>query len=110
MYRHLLVPLDDSPLVGRDGRKAVRLARTLGAKVTFFHAQEDYGAIEHRRAAARDLARGCSTSTWPAKRARSWRRPKSSRGRPAFRYDSCVVTSNRPYEAILQRPSRAAAT
>jgi nucleotide-binding universal stress UspA family protein len=44
MYRHLMVPLDDSALSAETAGKAVRLARTLGAKVTFFHAQEDYGA------------------------------------------------------------------
>ena len=43
MYRHLMVPLDDSPLSVDTVRKAVELARTLGAKVTFLHAQEDYG-------------------------------------------------------------------
>ncbi len=44
MYRHLMVPLDDSPLSAETVGRAVELARALGAKVTFFHAQADYGA------------------------------------------------------------------
>ena len=44
MYRHLMVPLDDSPLSADSVGRAVELARALGAKVTFFHAQADYGA------------------------------------------------------------------
>ena len=44
MYRHLLVPLDDSQLAVETVNQAVRFAQSLGAKVTFFHAQADYGA------------------------------------------------------------------
>jgi nucleotide-binding universal stress UspA family protein len=44
MYRHILVPLDDSQLAVETVNQAVRLAKTLGAKLTFFHAQADYGA------------------------------------------------------------------
>jgi nucleotide-binding universal stress UspA family protein len=42
MYRHLLVPLDNSPLSVESVRHAVELARALGSKVTFFHAKSDY--------------------------------------------------------------------
>ena len=52
MYRHLLVPIDDSMLSveGLFGR-AVEFARVLGARITFFHAKADYagssvGALE----------------------------------------------------------------
>ena len=44
MYRHLMVPLDDSQLSNDAVHQAVQLAQALGAKVTFFHAQSDYGA------------------------------------------------------------------
>lgn len=41
MYRHLLVPIDDSDLsIGVVGN-AVGLARALGARITFFHAVAD---------------------------------------------------------------------
>ena len=41
MYRHLLVPLDDSQLAVETVNQAVKLAKTLVAKVTFFHAHAD---------------------------------------------------------------------
>ena len=44
MFRHLLVPIDDSALSTETVRQAVMFASTLGAKITFFHAKADYGA------------------------------------------------------------------
>ncbi|HZZ91295.1 MAG TPA: universal stress protein [Usitatibacter sp.] len=44
MYRHLLVPLDDSALAVETVTRAVELAKALTARITFFHAQADYGA------------------------------------------------------------------
>ena len=41
MYRHLLVPIDDSLLSTEVVRQAVLFAKSIGAKVTFFHAKED---------------------------------------------------------------------
>lgn len=44
MYRHLLVPVDDSLLSDANAEAAVRLARQLGARITFFRACADAGA------------------------------------------------------------------
>jgi len=46
MYKHLLVPVDDSALSIANVGEAVRLARSFAApaKVTFFHATADYAA------------------------------------------------------------------
>lgn len=44
MYRHLLVPIDGTDLTTEIGCNAVEFARTLGARITFFHAQPDYSA------------------------------------------------------------------
>jgi len=41
MYTHILVPTDGSPLGVETVRRAVLLAKALGARVTFFHAGED---------------------------------------------------------------------
>lgn len=41
MYHHLLVHLDDTDLAADIVGRAVELARTLGARITFFHAQGD---------------------------------------------------------------------
>lgn len=50
MYRHLLVPVDDSMLSDANAEAAVRLARQLGSRITFFRACADAGAT---RAGAR---------------------------------------------------------
>jgi nucleotide-binding universal stress UspA family protein/hemerythrin-like domain-containing protein len=44
MYRHLLVPVDGTDLATVTVGLAVEFARTLGARVTFFHAQPDFSA------------------------------------------------------------------
>jgi nucleotide-binding universal stress UspA family protein/hemerythrin-like domain-containing protein len=44
MYRHLLVPLDDTDLSVEVVGNAVAFARALGARITFFHAIPDAGA------------------------------------------------------------------
>lgn len=44
MYRHLLVPIDGTDLSTEICSNAVEFARTLGARITFFHAQPDYAA------------------------------------------------------------------
>jgi nucleotide-binding universal stress UspA family protein/hemerythrin-like domain-containing protein len=44
MYRHLLVPVDGTDLSIETVGRAAELARTLGARITFFHAQPDHTA------------------------------------------------------------------
>jgi nucleotide-binding universal stress UspA family protein/hemerythrin-like domain-containing protein len=44
MYKHLLAPLDDTPLSTAHVTSAVELARSMGARITFFHAKPDWGA------------------------------------------------------------------
>ncbi len=44
MYRHLLVPLDDTDLAVETVGRAVEFARTLGARVSFLHVQPDQAA------------------------------------------------------------------
>ncbi len=45
MYRHLLVPVDDSALSVEVVGNAVALARPLGARITFFHALADSASL-----------------------------------------------------------------
>jgi nucleotide-binding universal stress UspA family protein/hemerythrin-like domain-containing protein len=59
MYRHLLVPIDDTDLSVQVIGNAVALARTLAARITFFHAVPDaaaslQGDAEVLRLTARD--------------------------------------------------------
>lgn len=44
MYRHLLVPIDNTDLSTVTVGRAVEFARTVGARVTFFHAVTDHAA------------------------------------------------------------------
>ena len=44
MYRHLLVPIDDTDLSTVTIGRAVEFARSLGARITFFHAMSDHAA------------------------------------------------------------------
>lgn len=44
MYRHFLVPVDETPLSTSNVNAAVDLARSLGAEITFFHATPDLSA------------------------------------------------------------------
>ena len=101
MYRHLLLPLDDSPLATETARKGVEFARALGARITFFHAQEDYastsvGALQRVIAPAEfeDAVAG---------EARAILAKAEVVAREAgVPYDSLAMISNRPYEAILE--------
>ena len=100
MYRHVMVPIDDSALAVETVRQAVEFARTLGAKVTFFHAQADYGA-----SSLGALERVISPPIFSERLAGDGRAILAkaevvarSAGVP---YDSAVLTSDRPHEAIL---------
>jgi nucleotide-binding universal stress UspA family protein/hemerythrin-like domain-containing protein len=46
MYKHLLVPMDGTPLSAINASRAVALARPLGARITFFTATADFGATD----------------------------------------------------------------
>jgi nucleotide-binding universal stress UspA family protein len=46
VYRHILVPVDDSLLSIETTSKAVAFAKATGARITFFHARADFGATD----------------------------------------------------------------
>lgn len=100
MYRHLLVPLDDSPLSVETIRQAVELARALGAKVSFFHAKADYGGTSIGA-----LERVIAPATFNdnvAGEARAILAKAEVVARAAgVAFDSVIATSDRPHEAIL---------
>ena len=100
MYRHLMVPLDDSPLSADSVSRAVELARALGAKVTFFHAQADYGASS--LGALERVMSPMAFNEHVAGEARAILAKAEVVARVAgVAYDSDVMTSDRPYETIL---------
>jgi len=100
MYRHLMVPLDDSPLSAETVGRAVELARALGAKVTFFHAQADYGASSV--GALERVMSPAAFNEHMAGEARAILAKAEVVARTAgVVYDSVITRSDRPYEAIL---------
>ncbi len=100
MYRHLMVPLDDSTLSAETVHQAAQLARVLGAKVTFFHAQSDYGASS--LGALERVMSPAAFNENVAGEARAVLAKAEVVARDAgVVYDSLVVTSDRPHEAIL---------
>ncbi len=101
MYRHLLVPLDDSPLSVETVRKAVDFARALGAQVTFFHAQEDYGATSVG-ALQRVIAPGAYNENVAGGARALLSKAEVVAREMNVPYASLASTSNRPYEAILE--------
>ncbi len=44
MFKHILVPTDGSELSVKAAKQAVKLAKTLGAKITGFYAAPDYSS------------------------------------------------------------------
>jgi len=100
MYRHLMVPLDDSRLSAETVHQAVQFARALGAKVTFFHARADYGASSI--GALERVMSPAAFNEHVAGEARAILAKAEVVARAAgVSYDSAVVTSDRPHEAIL---------
>ncbi|MDY0036295.1 MAG: universal stress protein [Zoogloea oleivorans] len=100
MYQHILVPVDDSELAIITVGKAVSFARTLGARITFFHARSDFaatsdGAVIHALSPTEFVEQAAGNARAVLARAESEARlagvPFASVGR----------TSDRPYEAIL---------
>src|SRR6187431_2154603 len=59
VFRHLLVPVDESTLSADNVNEAVRLAAAWQGRITFFHATPDYAATQDgallRSAAPRDF-------------------------------------------------------
>lgn len=100
MYRHLLVPIDDSLLSTEVVRQAVLFAKSIGAKVTFFHAKEDYGATS---------VAALERVMWPgayneqiAGEARAILAKAAVAARECgVEHDVMEVTADRPHEAIL---------
>jgi nucleotide-binding universal stress UspA family protein/hemerythrin-like domain-containing protein len=100
MFRHLLVPIDDSALSTETLRQAVMFAGSIGAKVTFFHAKADYGASSIG-ALERVMSPGAFNEQM-AGEARALLAKAEAVARAAnVAHASAYVTSDRPYQAIL---------
>src|SRR5688572_22803085 len=100
MYRHLLVPIDDSALSVETVRQAVTFAGALGARVTFFHANADYAATSD--GALERVMSPAAFNEHVAGDARGLLAKAEAVARAAkVAHTSASVTSDRPYAAIL---------
>src|SRR5215468_1831338 len=101
MFKHLLVPLDDSLLSVETVRKAVEFARDARARITFFHAQEDYGSTGV--GALERVMSPAAFNDHMAGEARAILAKAEAVARAAaVPYESLTVRSDRAYEAILE--------
>jgi nucleotide-binding universal stress UspA family protein len=100
MYRHILVPLDDSPLAIDTVQEAVTFARTIGARVTFFHAQPDY-ASSSVGALDRVMSPGMFNDQVAGEGRALLAKAEVVARTAGVPYDSFALTSDRAHEAIL---------
>jgi nucleotide-binding universal stress UspA family protein/hemerythrin-like domain-containing protein len=100
MYRHLLVPIDDSALSVETVRQAATFAAAIGAKVTFFHARADYGASS-LGALERVMSPGAFNDQLAGEARALLAKAEVVARALSVPYDSLYVTSDRPYAAIL---------
>ena len=101
MYRHLLVPLDDSPLAVDTVHQAVMFAKALGAKVTFFHARSDYGASSIG-ALERVMSPAAFNDNMTGEAWAILAKAEVVARTAGVAHDTAMMTSDRPHEAILQ--------
>jgi nucleotide-binding universal stress UspA family protein len=103
MYRHLFVPIDGTDLSTQIVGQSVEFARTLGARITFFHAVPDHAAS----------LRGEAEVVWSTSpnefvyafegRARELLAKAESAARAlGVPCSAASAVSDKPYEAILQ--------
>jgi len=101
MYRHLLVPVDDTALSAANLATATQLASRLGARITFFHATPEF-------AAAGNDALLLSVEPVPSRAGDSGERHSIlskamiAAQEAGVECDALTVPSDHPAEAILQ--------
>lgn len=106
MYKHLLVPHDGTLLSFATVEQAVAFAKTVGARLTFFHARPDVaassqGALLHAMS-PQDFAEAAAGNA----RALMARSEAAARAAEVA-CTSVLTTSDRPHEAILEAAASA---
>lgn len=102
MYRHLLVPIDGTDLATETVSSAVEFARTLGARITFFHAQPNHAAAFGGEAEIVRLTSPADFAYAYQGRARELLAKAESAARAlGVPCDSSTAVSDSPYRAII---------
>ena len=101
MFKHILLPTDGSPLSEKAVLEGVRLAKTLGAKVTGFHVAPEFHVFDYRAdvlSETREQYRVDSRA-----RALEYLRKVTDVAREAgVPCDTHFSTDDQPYEAIIR--------
>ena len=109
MFKHLLVTTDGSKLSDKAVNAAIGLARDLGAKLTGFHATEDYPIMPFPEYAM--FAESLTPAMWKEdeeKRARRMLEKVEAKAKKAgVACDTNFSLALHPYEAILQAAKKA---
>src|SRR5262245_4862169 len=103
MYRHLLVPLDGTDLSTETVGHAVEFACTLGARVTFFHAQPDHSASLFGEAElVRVTAPAEFVYTYEGRARELLSKAESAARALGVPCESSIAVSDTPYLAIIE--------
>ena len=101
VYKHILVPVDDTRLSIDTAVRAVQFAKSIGARVTFFHARADFGATDEG-GLARLMAPGEYAQQAPGVAPAVIARAEASARAAEVAFESVARTSDHPYEGIVE--------
>ena len=102
MYRHLLVPIDGTDLSTVTIGLAVEFARTLGARITFFHAQPDFaGSLSGDAEVVRLTAPADYTYKYEGRARELLTKAESAARAHGVPCASTSTVSDSPYSAII---------
>ncbi len=101
MYRHLLVPLDGTDLSTQIVGEAVEFARTLGARITFFHAVPDQAASLRSGPEIVWTAPGDNAYAFDGRARELLSKAESAARALGVPCGAASAVSDKPYESIL---------
>ena len=101
MYRHLMVPVDESVLSSVNAEAAVQLAARLSARITFFHAAPDLGATRAGARLKSSDPRAYAESAFGDTHAMLAKYAVSAEAL-GVAYDTLYATSGHPANAIVE--------
>ena len=105
MFRHLMVPIDDTQLSAVNVNSAVELASSLGARITFFHATMDFSATDEG-ALLKLIAPSLYANVAPDDANVLLSRAAKMAEAMGVDFDSAGAVSDHPADAIVQAARR----
>ena len=103
MYKHILIPIDDTPLAGKAIDAGIALARDNAAKVTFFTAVPEYQVPGEGEVMAHKVVSIAEHARRSERKAHDILAPAAEKARAAnVECGTHYSQSNRPWEAIVE--------